>query len=126
MKFTKKTLELMKKFSSGVSCPYWDEDTVDKTMFYPQCKIIAQRMGKEEIDEEVAREFLLKVHNKFTCRIGIMAKEGIKSIKNCMVRPKKVGDNWICVHGKNEVMSISQNEAEFLERESEILLKSLQ
>lgn len=126
MKFTKKALELMKIFSSGVSCPHWDEGTVDKTMFYPHCEGIAQRMKKEEIDEKVVREYLLKVHNKFTCQVGIMAGEGIESIEDCMVRPKKVNDSWVCIHGSKEIMSISQDEAEFLQEGNKKLLKSLQ
>ncbi|MFZ5559441.1 MAG: hypothetical protein ACOZAL_01450 [Patescibacteria group bacterium] len=126
MKFTPKALELMRIFSSGVSCPSWDENTVEKTMFYPHCEGIARKTNKEEIDEEVVKEYFLKVHNQVTGRVGIVAGESIESIKNCMVCPKKIETGWVCVHGNKEVMAISQEEAEILEKENKKILESLQ
>jgi len=124
MKFTEKALELMKKFSAGVSCPEWDESTVEERTFYPHCVNIAHKTGKQEIDEEIVKEYVLMVHNRLTHQVGIMAGESIESIENCMVRPKKIGDGWVCVHGREVVMTISKDEAEFLEQDNKKILKS--
>lgn len=125
MRWTKEAIELMKKFASGVSCPEWDEETIDKTMFHRYCEEIAGKVNKKEIDEEVARFYILGRHNPITVHLGRIQKEDMEAIKNCMVRPKKTDTGWICVHGTVKVMPISQNEAENLERENQKLLKSL-
>lgn len=125
MSWTKGGLKLIKTFSSGVSCPKWNENTIEKTMFHPQCEEIARKTGKQEIDEDVVREYILMVHNPVTVRIGIIGKESIEAIENCMVRPEKKGDEWVCVHGTAVVMIISKDEAEFLEMSNKKLLKSL-
>jgi hypothetical protein len=124
MKFTEKALELMRKFSAGVSCPKWDESNVEERTFYTYCADIARKTGKNEIDEEVAKEYILMVHNRLTHRVGMMAHDTIESIENCMARPRKIGDEWVCVHGKEVVMTISKDEAEFLEQDNKKILKS--
>jgi len=125
MKWTEKALELIKRFASGVVCPEWSEETIEKTMFYPHCADFARKTGKEEIDEEVVRNYILNSHNSTTVRIGIIGKESSEAIENCMVRPQKTNDGWICIHGTATVMSISREEAEFLEKRNKELLKSL-
>jgi len=125
MKWTKDALELIKKFAAGVSCPEWNEDTIENTMFHSYCADIARKAGKEEIDIEAVRRYILKGHNPVTCHLGIIAKESVESIENCMVRPKKVENGWVCVHGEEEVTIISGDEAEFLEMENKKLLKGL-
>ena len=125
MKWTKEAIELMKKFSSGVVCPEWNEDTVGKTMFHPCCEEISQKLGKPEIDSETARYYILMVHNSFTVHVGRLKNESREEIENCMTRPQKKETGWICVHGNAEIMPISQDEAENLERGNQKLLKSL-
>jgi hypothetical protein len=125
MRWTKEAIKLMKKFASGVDCPEWDEETIDKTMFHPYCEEIAEKVNRSEIDAEVVKFYIFKVHNQMTARIGKIGKEGIEAIKNCMVRPQKTETGWICIHGTAKVMLISQDEAENLERDNQKLLKSL-
>lgn len=123
MKYTPKALELIKRFAAGVSCPKWSEATIEKTMFHPYCEDIARKTNKEEIDEDVVKFYCLKVHNPVTMRIGIIGKESIEVIKNCMVRSQKTTTGWVCVHGDKELMPISSEEAESLERENKKLIK---
>lgn len=131
MNWTKQAIEVIKKFASGVDCPWnRNEDTIKQTMFHSHCKEIAKKMRKIEIDEEVAKEYILKHHNSIVannCReLSIPDSKKIDKVIDCMVIPKKFGDNWICIHGNAELFSITQKEAEFLEKEIQRLLKGLQ
>lgn len=127
MNWTKEAIEMMKKFASRVDCP-WDksEDTIEQTMFHCHCKEIAEKMGKTEIDEKVARVYILKKHNPITVETGRKLKESDNDIINCMVLPKKVVSNWICVHGGADLFPISKKEARVLEKEIQRLLEGLQ
>lgn len=125
MKWTKDAIKLIKRFSEGVDCPNWREESIETTMFHPYCKDIAGKVGKKEIDIDSVRGYILKIHNLITVQVGKIGKESAEAIENCMVRPKEKENGWVCVHGTAEVMSISRDEAENLEQGNQKLLKSL-
>jgi len=126
MNYTDEAIDLLKKFSSGVSCPEWDKIPIQSRMFHPKCEKIAEEMGKREIDRGVARKYILEKHNPITVRSGRLKNSPVKDIKNCMVVPKRKWFKFVAIHGTAEVCSITKEEAKFLKKEIEKLLKGLQ
>ena len=126
MNWKEKAINIMKVFASGVNCPKWDRNTIKKTMFHPYCERVAIDKKKKEIDEEVVREYILEKHNSIVVEEGREEEILIKAIKYCMIRPVKTDKGWVAVHGKTTVMTITEKEAEFLEKQNQELLKSLQ
>ena len=126
MKFTRDAIKLLKKFSEGVDCPDWDERYLGQRMFYQPCRNIAKGKKKDKIDKEVAKKYILEVHNPITVKNGIRLKSGIQEIKNCMVLAAMVDYEFVCVHGDVIVCLISNEEFETLKKRNEELLEGLQ
>lgn len=125
MKWKREAIEIIKIFASGVSCPAWDENTIEQTMFHPCCDDIAEKIGKTEIDEEVVKIYILKEHNSITVKIGRKRNSALDKILNCMVLPKKIDGDWVCVHGNAQVFPITHEEAKSLSKEVEELTRDL-
>lgn len=122
MKYIGKAIELLKKFSSGVRCPSWNEEHIEHTMFH---KHFSQK-GLNSVEEKDVKKYILEEHNPKTVEIGRKAKSSVDSIKNCMVLAEKIGDVFFAKHGTAILFPITREEAEFLKKEEKKLLRGSQ
>jgi len=124
MKINKKALELTKKFAAGAPCKI-DLNNIENTMFWPHYEVIAKNLDLKEITERVVEKYWFEIHNVIVSKRFKKGDLNLEEAKHCMVRPLKTDKGWVAVHGKATAMSITKQEAEFLKKKNQNLLKSL-